>query len=227
MYLEALSKMKCRHSSRVWLALLITTMKVVQAVDVCDYDFALLTECLEMYNSCEKALEKAANNTDKQFELQMAFYPPDSQSIPVESVRIKVSAAVNTIPEGICWWDQEFNRKPAFKNSSQCTSYCWSNTEVFQWSANSNVRSHMKLQTLVDNLVYYLTFIQANLCLILEQGTSSISESHLNLELEIEDLPCMPSQEQFDRVLASALTWVSQPCHSHTTIIIIPVLYAG
>ena len=213
-----MSKMKCRHSIRVWLALLVTTMKVVQAVDICYYASGPATKCLEMYNSCEKALENAANNTDKQFKLQMAFYPPDSQSIPVESVRIKVHAAVNTMPmpEDICWWGPEFNPKPAFKNSSRCTSYCWSNTEVFQWSINSNVRSHMKLQTLVDNLAYYLTFIQANLCLILEQGTSSISESHLNLKLEIEELPCMPSQEQFARVLASALTWVSQPCHSQS-----------
>ena len=222
-----MSKMKCRHSTKVWLALLITTMKVVQAVDVCYYDFALAvaTKCLEMYNSCEKALEKAVNNTDKQFELQMAFYPPDSQSIPVESVRIKVHAAVNTIPEGTCWRDQDrFDKpkpKPAFKNSSQCmhTSYC--NTEVFQWSTNSNVRSRMELQTLVDNLVYYLIFIQVNLCSILEQGTSGNSESQLDLKLEIEELPCMPSQEQFARVLASALTWVSEPCHSHTTIIIL------
>ena len=208
-----MSKMKCRHSIKVWLALLVTTMKVVQAVNVCQG----LTEskCLELYHSCEKALEKAANNTDKQFELQRAFYPPDSETIPVESVRIKVSAAVNTMPEGNCRWGPN-QTEPAFTNSSRCTSYCWSNTEGFEWSANSNVRSHMKLQTLVDNLAYYLTFIQAILHLILKQETSSISESHLNLELEIEELPCMPSQEQFARVLASALTWVSQPCHSQS-----------
>ena len=133
------------------------------------------------------------NNSQMLYALQQAFFPLHSTLTP--AVAIRVCIKVGEIQSVSCKREGH-SGEPAFSNNTSADK-CWR----YQWTSSS-LLSLLTADELAafDNIIFLIVYSNIG---------PTKNTRNIELVLQSESLPCMPSSSEMEATLTTLLSWVS------------------